>query len=250
MGWGDELMAAGEARRIHEKTGRPVVILDKFNRPRWHEAWNGTPYISPAHVGGGITLKNHGGCRPYIAAKFPDRWVWKDYEPHPARLYLTAEEKTWAERGRDAIVLNASLKAAASVNKRWPLDRWQVVAEALQGHRLIQFPGDTLIGGVEVIETPTLRHAAAVISAAKVVVTHEGGLHHVAAAMGRQAVVLFGAYIWPQHTGYRTHVNLATGDYACGKRYACDHCHKAMRAITVPMVLEGIDEARTRLVVP
>ncbi len=239
MGWGDELMAAGEARRIHEKTGRPVVILDKFNRPRWHEAWKGTPYISPAHVGGGITVRNHGGCRPYIAEKHPDRWVWKDYEPYSAQLYLTSEERSWAQRGVGAIVLNASLKAAASVNKRWPIERWIAVAEAVKAHRLIQFPGDGLIPGVPVIETPTIRHAAAVVSAAKVVVTHEGGLHHVAAAMKRPAVVLFGGYISPKQTGYATHTNLFTGGDPCGMRVRCAHCEAAMAAITPETVIEA-----------
>lgn len=238
MGAGDWLMAAGEARRIHEQTRRFVVILDRYGRPVRDAIWKGTPYITDSLHVGAVPLLNCGGHRPYIAGKTPERWIWKEYEPYPARLYLTPDEQSWAKLGDGAIVLNASLKAQASVNKRWPLDRWQVVADALRGHRLIQFPGDVRIPGVQVVETPTLRHAAAVVGAAQLVITHEGGLHHVAAAMKRQAVVLFGGYISPKQTGYKTHANLFTGGEPCGMRVRCAHCERAMAAITPEMVIE------------
>jgi ADP-heptose:LPS heptosyltransferase len=60
----------------------------------------------------------------------------------------------------------------------------------------------------------------------------EGGLHHGAAAVGIPAVVLFGGFIPPQVTGYKTHVNLTGGaDFFCGSLQACKHCAEAMERI-------------------
>jgi ADP-heptose:LPS heptosyltransferase len=243
MGIGDQLMAAGEARRAHEQTGRFVVILDKFGRPQRDPVWRGTPYIIPSLSVGAVQIRNHGGCRPYIAEKRDDRWVWRDYTPIAAKLYFTAEESRWRARGEGRIILEPSLKAKASQNKRWPIERWLRLADALRarGYRLAQFPGDTQLPEVEQIATPTFRHAAAVLAGARAAVLHEGGLHHAAAAVKTRAVVIYGGYISPRQTGYELHANLFTGGDACGMRMPCAHCRMAMAAITVESVITALE---------
>lgn len=71
MGLGDFLMAAGEARTAHEKTGRPVLITDPVGTPQWSEVFEGNPYIlrKPFAAGGFVRVISSSGNRPYIAAK-------------------------------------------------------------------------------------------------------------------------------------------------------------------------------------
>jgi ADP-heptose:LPS heptosyltransferase len=240
VGAGDEFIASGEARRLHQKLSKPVVIVDRYGQPRAHPLWAGVPYIVSQHSRNAVIIRNCPGFRPYIEGKAKERWVWRKFVPTPAELVFTPEELAWAKRGRDAIVLEPSLKTNASPNKRW--GKWTQLVEALRGHRLVQFPGDKILPGVEVIETPSIRHAAAVMSGAQGAVLHEGGLHHAAAAVGLRAVVLFGGYISPQQTGYKLHANLFTGGYACGMRRSCAHCLAAMDKITVNDVVRALDD--------
>jgi ADP-heptose:LPS heptosyltransferase len=75
------------------------------------------------------------------------------------------------------------------------------------------------------------------LARAKLYIGAEGGLHHAAAALGVPAVVLFGGFIPPLVTGYETHINLTGGaQEACGSLKPCDHCRKAMDAISVEEV--------------
>lgn len=233
-------MAAGEARRIHAETGKPVCIVDRFGRPIRQEVWKGTPYIADYPGNGAYKLKNCGGHRPYIKGKTERQWFWNEYKPIPARLFLTTEERQWERQGTGKVILGPSIKRGASPNKAWPHERWIGLAERLRHLDLGQFPGDFLIPGVPVIQTPSIRCAGAVLRGARAAVVHEGGLHHMAAAMSRPAVVIYGGFISPAQTGYDMHANLFTGGEPCGMRVPCDHCRQAMDAITIDMVAEAL----------
>ena len=49
MGYGDWLMAAGEARLAHEKTGRPVLVTDPVGTPQWSDVFPAQP-VHPAQA--------------------------------------------------------------------------------------------------------------------------------------------------------------------------------------------------------
>jgi len=78
----------------------------------------------------------------------------------------------------------------------------------------------------------------AILRRAKLYIGGEGGMHHGAAAVGVQGVVLFGGFIPPEVTGYALHTNLTGGAEACGSFNPCAHCAAAMQAIGVDEVLE------------
>jgi ADP-heptose:LPS heptosyltransferase len=133
-----------------------------------------------------------------------------------------------------------------AVNKQWPIERYQEVARRLQrddGIEVVQFkyppphgPGKRL-DRVRQIEAPSFRHALAVLKNAAVYVGPEGGLHHGSAAVGTEAVVIFGGFISPGITGYKRHANLFTGGSPCGSLDRCEHCRKAMDEIRVETVM-------------
>jgi ADP-heptose:LPS heptosyltransferase len=247
MGIGDEIMAAGEARRAYIAHGKRVEILDRHGRRRWHVAWDGLDYIArPEEAGSFASMWNGPGMRPYIAGKAEMRWTWDAaYRPAKAALELSADEKEFADRYRGRIIVEPHLKRGASPNKEWGWVRWNKLAWLLQdkGYRITQLGvrGTALLDGADFIETPTWRHAAAVLSVARAAVLPEGGLHHAAAAVGCRAVVIFGGYVGKETTGYDMHVNIgASASEACGMRVPCDHCKEWMGSITPGHVMREL----------
>lgn len=247
MGIGDELMAAGEARHLHKKTGRKVIISDRYNRPRWSEIWEGSPYIAHGNVYGADRIVNGSGARPYIAGKTMRQWVWKPYRPIPAEIFFTPAELKFAAPYRGMVMIEPNVKAIGHDNKAWIYPRWVELADQLadRGLRLVQCaPGASAdIGAVvKQIITPTFRHAAAVLSVCKAFVGTEGGLMHAAAAVGTPAVILWSEFISPSNTGYPTMANLRHAGAACGNRFSCPGCRKSMEAITVDEVVKALEE--------
>lgn len=245
MGLGDQLMAAGEARAAHRRTGKPVVIVDRSNRVQWSDLWAGVPYIIDRHIPGAVRIVNASGVRPYIAEKTPHRWTWKAYRPTPAEVVLTADELAFAEPYRGAVMVEPNIKAIGHDNKAWPWSRWVALVEALPEVRFVQ----CLSGGTRTLDgvdqyalTLTFRQALAVLSVCRAFVGTEGGLMHGAAAVGTPAVILWSEFISPHVTGYDTHRNLRHAGPACGKRIPCSSCRKSMDAITVREVALNLKE--------
>lgn len=250
MGIGDEVMALGEAQALHEWTGHPVVILDRHGKPRWSPVWDGCPEVAKKLTSKTSMIVNAGHCRPYIdyQASTPDRWRFLPYTPRPARLFLGVGVGR-ADGCDDTIILNPTLKANAPPAKRWPLEKWQLLADTLSSDfDVVQFDhgvdARARLDRVRTIKTPTFRDAWRHVMQSRVVVTHEGALHHAAAALARPAVVIFGGYISPDTTGYDSHVNLFSGDdRTIGWRRRNELCRLAMEMITVHEVAEHVRAA-------
>lgn len=239
-------MAAGEAEAIHRARRVPVVIVDRHNRIQWSELYEGLDFILRRHQRHSIRLVNAPGTRPYIVDKTPTRWLWKRYTPKPATIVFKPEERQFAQPFAGAIMLEPNVKEQAHANKAWPFERWQTVAAQLlaAGHRVVQCvpPGARVLRGVEVAHTPSIRHACAVLAVVKSFAGTEGALHHAAAAVSCQAVVLWSEFIDPSVTGYAYQVNLRKAFRTCGARTPCATCAESMARITVAEVVASIEE--------
>jgi heptosyltransferase-2 len=110
---------------------------------------------------------------------------------------------TEADRDRAAQLAPAGCVAlgpgASAASKRWPPDRWRQVALRLQERGAVVVALGTarersLLDGPGIVPAYglQLRVAAAVLARARVAVTHDSGLLHLAAAVGTPAVALFG----------------------------------------------------------
>lgn len=246
MGWGDELMVTGQVRELQQADPRKVRIV--YERPRWHEAWEGNPRIArPDELGDFQELRPRDGYkRPYIAEKGDDQWTWRAYGPPRGELYFTPEELKFGEAGRERIVIEPRIKPGASPNKDWGKGRWIELVELAkkQGIRFTQLGpiNKYQLPGVSFLITPTMRLAAAVLGTVRAAVLHEGGMHHACAALGTPAVVIFGGFIAPEVTGYPEQKNLFTGaGLGCGMRVPCPHCAAAMAAIEPAQVLKELE---------
>lgn len=242
MGWGDEIIATGQAKRLHEADPtRKVLMVGKDGQPRIHPIWDGNPrLLSVREYRKGMArqvLANYSGNRPYIdySRTTPERWAWNGWRVEPGEIYLSAAERVAFALAAGSVVIEPHVKGPKQVNKQWGWDNWQALVDARPDLDFIQLgpAGTQLLRGVRHVVTQTVRHAAAALSQAKAAVLPEGGLHHAAAALGVPAVVIFGGFISPASTGYDTHVNIFTGGEACGNKAPCPHCQAAMAAISV-----------------
>jgi ADP-heptose:LPS heptosyltransferase len=245
MGWGDEIIATGQVRAMQRLDPRPVLVIDRHARPRYSPIWNGNPHILRERKGEYQSLLNGPGARPYIEMKTDFRWVWRDnFRCEPGEIYLTAEERRFAERWRGRVLIEPNVKVKPeAANKRWVWSRWQTLVDFKLADMVQVGPAGTqLLIGVEHALTTDFRLACAVLSVCRAYVGTEGGLHHAAAALGVPAVVLFGGFISPKVTGYDSHRNLFRGGVACGSRKPCLHCRDAMLDISVDEVAKHLTE--------
>jgi len=238
-------MCAGDARRLFLDHGKRVEILDRYGQRRWHPLWEGLPYIAtPGESGSFTRMVNGPGVRPYHEAKEATRWRFRlSYRAQRAEIALTPGEIAFADSYRGRIIIEPNIKAKAPPGKQW--GRWDDLVGMLaeRGERVAQLsaPGAARIEGAEVIETPTFRHAAAVLRVSRAAVLPEGGLHHAAAAVGLRAVVIFGGFTPVEVTGYDMHTNIgASGSEACGMRVPCKHCDEWMAKIEPAQVLREL----------
>lgn len=242
MGYGDEIIVTGQARRMQYTCPHKVVVYDRNGQIRSHEMWRDNPRIATRdeRLSKTQSLKSAPGSRPYIAEKYDSRWVWKDFECTPGEIYFSEDELAFAAKYSGGIVIEPNNKAKASPNKDWGLQRWQQLVPLLRDSGLEVWQlgpeGTRVIAGTKYIRTPSFRHGCAVLARARAAALPEGGLHHAAAACGIPAVVIFGGYISPQQTGYAIHRNLFTGGKPCGARQPCAHCAEAMAKITPEQV--------------
>lgn len=249
MGWGDEIIVSGLARRAQRHDARPVRVVDARGCTRWNAIWEGNPrFAAPGDGTKAQLLSCAPGRRPYIARETAQRWVWRDWVCPVGEIALGAAERRAGRRARGWVVVEPQLKAQASPNKDWGRRRWAALVAALRedGHPVGQLgpPGTPLLPGAALIETRDFRAACAALAHAHLAVLPEGGLHHAAAALGTPAIVLFGGYISPRQTGYAHQLNLVGSDAPCGMRRPCEHCRRAMARIGVDQVLA---HARTLL---
>lgn len=244
MGLGDELMAAGEARRLYEQTGNPSVILDARKMVRKHELWAGNPHIVYRFTPGRCNRVISGsGVRPYIKSKSPERWTWTTYAPYPALMIFTSDELQFADKHKGHVVVEPNVKDVGHANKAWVKERWQDLVARFPPGTFLQLRASNhvpVLPGAQWVQTPSFRHALAVLAVSRGYVGTEGGLMHGAAAVGAPAVILWSEFIAPNITGYAAHTNIRHAGEPCGRRTDCPGCRKSMEAITVDEVTDAV----------
>lgn len=247
-GFGDELMLTGQARVLQRSDPRKIIVM--FEKGRlWRDAWDNNPRIArPDEEGDFQELwARRDYLRPYMQAKTAQQWTWQAYGPERGELYFSDREREFGERYAGRIIFEPNIKAGASPNKAWGINRWRKLGAlvAAAGIEIAQLGPQNgtlfILRGAEFIATASMRLAAAVLSKARAVVCQEGGLMHVAAAVGVPAVVIFGAFISPLVTGYKEHINFFTGNaLGCGMRQACECCKQAMQRILPEEVMRAL----------
>lgn len=253
MGLGDEIMASGRARLLHEKTGKRVCIVDRHGSPRWHEIWDGVDFLSKNFGQDVVTLADGPRCRPYIASagggfvKFR-----RSHRAIPGSVTIP-EYLLHVPENRRIIFVEPGFKGTNSAdNKDWGWSNWVDLSERLHsaGFPLVQVPmaGRKALRRAVPMYEESLHGLASWVTRARLVVTTEGGVHHMAAAVGTPAVVIWGGYTSPDFLGYPDHFNIFDehDQSPCGRLSSCGHCRERMDAITVCRVESAILSALSK----
>jgi len=171
-------------------------------------------------------------------------------------LYLVPDDIVFEPRtGRTVIHVGS-----ASPSRRWPTERWAAVGKAAtaMGHsvvvtgseaewpladmvvRLAGLPrARNLCGSTDILEL------AAIVQRARLVLSTDTGIAHLATAFRRRSVTLFGAVSpaqWGPPTDYKLNVSLWKGGY--GEAYA-DTADNGLLGISISDVLEAITQSDT-----
>jgi hypothetical protein len=252
MGYGDEIIATGLARGMHER-GKLAAFGDG-RQIRWgpwcKEMFANNPNIAPPGSESRKDLEwidHYKGSRKYNRM-INGRWEWNySFRVTPGQFYFSDEEQRLSNGspwGFIAMEPNVPWQKSVAPNKDWGEENYQALADRLRrtGRDVVQFlhkNSRRKIKGAIYLESNNFRNAISVLRNAAVYVGPEGGMHHASAAVGIKAVVLFGGFIPPQVVGYDGHVNLTGGAEACGNINECAHCRIAMSKISVEQVEEA-----------
>lgn len=254
MGFGDQLIGSGLARGARAR-GKRIAFGDG-KRILWDKnseiIFRGNPNIAPPGHEGAPDLEwipFYKGHRIYNRQDpFSKRWVWnRDFHPTPGELFFDAIERRAGQRYASRFIIvepNIEQWKSVAPNKDWGRAKYQEIVDRFnaEGWRVAQFAYGPMLSGVESFRSKNFRDALSILSNAALYIGPEGGLHHGAAAVGINAVVLFGGFIPPSVTGYPNHANLTGGADACGSLNPCAHCKKAMAAISVDDVYKAAKE--------
>ena len=259
MGLGDEIMVTALVKKNRRENPIPHVIVNSKGLMRWSVAWENNPYIlnkkellghRPNFDKNYYTLSSgNGGGRHYIdyeKSKHHQFYVWKEWDIEPGEIFLSEKEYELAKNfqkgyGNPIILIEPTIKGHLQENKNWGKHNWQHLTKQLDKNniRTIQlnhfYSKLNLTSNIHTVHS--IREIFAYISIADMIISHEGGFHHAAAALGTPGIVIFGGYIDPKITGYPIHTNLTGTKVFCGNLIPCSHCRKAMNSITPEKVV-------------
>lgn len=261
MGLGDQIIGSGLARGAASR-GKRIAFGDG-NSIMWDrnspEIFAGNPNIAPPGSEGMPDLewiRFYRGNRLYNTHDIAqNRWIWnRDFRCTPGEMFFTEAERRDGERvGRGFVLIepNVDGRKIGVSNKDWGFRNWQIVGERLasRGYQVVQFDhpnAGPMIPGARRVRSTSFRDALAILANAALYLGPEGGLHHGAAALGVPAVVMFGAWIPPDVTGYPQHRNISRGDHFCGSLRQCTTCRDELMRISIDEVYQAAMGELTR----
>jgi len=147
------------------------------------------------------------------------------------------------------IILETGTKKDFS-NKRWLPENWRRLTGLLRERRpelrMIQISPDQipLEGVIDLSGKTNFREAARYLERSVGFVGPEGGLMHLAAAVGRRSVILHSGYDPVELTAYPLHIILhhVIECSACGRLDDCPHDRQCMALITPDEVAAAVEE--------
>jgi len=279
MGYGDELMATGIAKIQKKKNPNSQIVIGNYDKKIITQSiiFNNNPNIitdskkiDPSRKL--LFINNSPGNRPYFDSEqttLKKRMVWNfQFKPTPGELYFSEKENKKAKKIIDkaeifwnainnkkhngiifiettSIKINNPDFNFKHINKDWGSKKWVALINKLKKKFLIiqsLHSGSIHYDGIFEFKS-NFREAAAAMKMTNLFLGPEGGFGHVAAALNKPAVIIFGGWIHPQSTGYDFHENIYIDikGSPCGiYSQECDHCKECMKIISVEKVEKSV----------
>lgn len=253
MGYGDDIMATGLARGFKARNKR--AAFGDGNKIIWgpwsEEMFRHNPNVAIPGSERDSDIEwvpHYKGARMYNKL-VNGKWVWNyDFKVIPGEFFFTDVERnsvsSLPEKKFILIEPNVPWQKSVAPNKDWGEENYARVAETLiaMGHKVVQFEHKNTRRRIKdsiLMRPHSFRQVLAALERASLYIGPEGGLHHGAAAVGTNAVVLFGGFIPPEVVGYAGQICLTGGAKACGNTSPCQHCRQAMNNISVDEVVNS-----------
>ncbi|MCW8128862.1 MAG: glycosyltransferase family 9 protein [Planctomycetota bacterium] len=237
-GW--HLMRAGMTVRAGY-SGKDMFVEEHVVGIQWRRLWEELDqYGMPSPAGDGVAPKMD-GVHPEI--------FLSEAEKEAGRALLAPLRA----HGKPVVLLSSTGKLKPVHNREWGVANYQEVVKALAPFvSLAQAGGEEVLtlGGKPLAQFGGLpvRQAAGLFAASDAFLVQEGGLMHLASAVGTPVAAIFGGTLLPSQTGYEANVNFWSKP-ACspclGKAENCAHL-KCMAPLTPRKVVEGIAQLLAR----
>jgi ADP-heptose:LPS heptosyltransferase/glycosyltransferase involved in cell wall biosynthesis len=145
-----------------------------------------------------------------------------------------------AKYGTGKVVIHTT--AGWSPLKNWPIDWYAKLAEQIKGlgYEVVQIgsPNEAPVPGTTKLETPSIRHAAAVQKFSALFIGGDSIFNHTSQAVGKRSIIIWGS-THPQGSGYDQNVNLVNGGVwtrdmgAGGPTKECQPCYREYNSMSV-----------------
>ncbi len=277
-GIGDELLSTGLIRELHDQTGRPIDV-----HARHPGLFQHNPGVRRILAADPALLETAETWQADL--RRPCEWqrdLDEDRQEPPARhiiteaaiaagvggslvirpyLYLKPKEIECAplpESRRGWVAIQSSGSAAHYFfrNKEWGVNRFQETADSLlRKFDLVQLgaASDPLLDGVlDRRGLPDLRMSAAILVRSLFFVGQVGFLMHLARAVDRRSVIIYGGRELPEQSGYPCNENLV-GPMPCSpcwQKSLCDYDRACLGAVKPADVLAAVERILPRLGLP
>ena len=279
MGLGDDLMITAFAEQEKKKHKNKQIVIGSLEEKKFYDSliYLNNPNITPIdridknkpiHF-----IDYHSRNRPYIDYQNSNNnnWKWNmNFSPTPGKLYLSEDEKSkaikvlseakehWKKNNNSAYKAviffeSTSTKIDDSFyynkmkNKDWGESNWkELILKLRSDYLIIQSKHEKSMkyeGAYYSSIDFDFRTACAIIKECDLFIGPEGGFGHVAAALGKKAILYFGGWIHPKVTGYDFHENIYFDHpkSPCGSvGYICEHCEEARRSINADYVYKKV----------
>jgi hypothetical protein len=254
-GLGDALLAFGVAHEL-SKEKRHVIISTRFaelakNNP------DIVAHIDPAAVdmlgmrlfpGRRVDLTYPENPGKHIGLEMCLRAGIKNPCAFSPKVYLTPAEAALGKAvASNHIAVQVDSDPQWTKNKQWPKERMGELIPELKNRAPVVIVGRRREGQFEHARdlrgALTLRQTAAVLQAARLFIGMEGGLMHLAKAVGCRSVIIYGGYIAPWQSGYESDVRLFTElpCSPCWRRKECPYNLTCLKTISVETVVRSVD---------
>ena len=145
-----------------------------------------------------------------------------------------------AQHGTDKVIIHTT--SGWSPLKNWPADRWEELIARIQqlGLEVVQIGSEkepTMKGAVK-LNTPTIRHGAAVQKFSRLFIGGDSIFNHTSQAVGKRSIIIWGS-THPCGSGYDQNVNLVNGQIWTrdmgngGPTKECQPCYREFNNMSV-----------------
>lgn len=249
MGLGGHLTWTAAAREIKKKTGMPCVPVNGASIVD-SDIFKNNPNFAFSGSSREVFVLDLGKDETnYCISDTPERAIQRTDKhiieticnhygiPDPelkCDLFFTDKELNHASMLRSTlpkefITIEPHSKISYSVNRQYPLDKWQLVVDELSKHIPIVQVGPSgnkvLNSCIDLTGYTTFREAASIIGMSRLFLSNEGGLGHAATAVNTKSVIVVGGYTGSKMVSYPQNVTIDVSTHGpCGMKVSCPKC--------------------------